>query len=155
MYSGGACVAATHMVVFVSSAIYSGNMGGFAGADAKCQSLANAASLGATFRAFLSDDTNSAASRLTHASVPYQLVDGSVIANNWTGLTSGTLLHTINLTETGGSPPQGTTGCGPPTAWTDSQPSGAPFVVANFHCSSWTSTTGGSVWGFTSRLRRI
>jgi hypothetical protein len=32
------------------------------------------------------------------------LLDGSIIANNWTGLTSGTLLHPINLDETGAVP---------------------------------------------------
>ncbi len=89
--------------VFVSStAPANGNLGGNAGGDQYCQSLANALGLGGGWKAWLSEtslitpDTS-----FTHASVPYRLVDGTTIANNWTELTSGTLQHAIDLDETG------------------------------------------------------
>ena len=62
--------------VFVTSTTYKGNLGGLAGADAKCQTRANAASLGGTWKAWLSDSTTSAASRLT------QSVSGYILLNN-------------------------------------------------------------------------
>src|SRR4029077_17175057 len=78
---GGAChVPGSNSIVFVSSATYGGgNLGGLTGADPKCQSLATAAVLPGTYKAWLSDDTTSAASRLTHSTNPYVLVDGKTI----------------------------------------------------------------------------
>ena len=46
---------ATPKTVFVSSQTYDGNLGGLAGADAKCQGLADAAGLKGTFKALLLD----------------------------------------------------------------------------------------------------
>jgi hypothetical protein len=43
--------------VFLTSQEYTGNLGGLAGADAKCQALADAAGIGGTFKAWLSDST--------------------------------------------------------------------------------------------------
>lgn len=43
--------------VFVTSTTYDGNLGGLAGADAKCQARANAATLGGTWKAILGDST--------------------------------------------------------------------------------------------------
>ena len=48
----GKCIAALR--VFVSSATYDGALGGHAGADATCQSLATAAALGGTWMAWIS-----------------------------------------------------------------------------------------------------
>src|SRR3989344_6490978 len=45
---------------FVTSATYHGNLGGLAGGDAECQSLANAASLGGIWKAWLSDSSTNA-----------------------------------------------------------------------------------------------
>lgn len=87
--------------VFVTSQVYNGNLGGLAGGDAKCQLLAATARLSGVYKAWLSNATVSVASRLEHADVPYVLISGTVVANNWTGLTSGTLLHPIDTTEIG------------------------------------------------------
>jgi hypothetical protein len=62
----GAC-ASPPKRVFVSGSKWNGNLGGLAGADAKCQQAADAAGLGGTFRAWISDDATSASSRLTHS----------------------------------------------------------------------------------------
>jgi hypothetical protein len=77
----------------------------------------------------LSDSTTTAASRLTHATGPYVLVDGTVVANGWTGLTSGTLLHAIDLTEKGGPWTFG--------VWTDTSQNGSGFVF-DTSCTNWT-----------------
>ena len=80
--------------VFVTSTIHDGNLGGLAGADAICQARAEAdGSLAApgTYKAWLSAGGagNSAADRLTHATVPYKLVNGTQIAADWDRLVDG------------------------------------------------------------------
>lgn len=86
--------------VFVTSSTYNSNLGGLAGADAKCQERANAAGLGGNWRAWLSDSKASAAFRLIKSPAPYVLLNGSVIANNWSDLTDGSIGQ-IRITETG------------------------------------------------------
>jgi hypothetical protein len=93
--SGGVCKR-----VFVSSTMPpSADLGGLAGADAICQSLADAHTFGGAFKAWLSDHAASPSTRFTLAAVPYVLLDGTVIANNWTDLTDGTLAHPIDMDE--------------------------------------------------------
>ena len=48
---------AKERIVFVTSEIYLGNLGGIAGAHSKCQALANAAGISGTFRPWLSSST--------------------------------------------------------------------------------------------------
>jgi hypothetical protein len=137
-------------IIFISSVQYTGNLGGLAGADATCHSLATAAGLAGTYMAWLSTDTVTASSRLSHSTVPYVLSDGkTVVANNWAGLTSGTLLHTISLTEKQTAPPTSTTcAANAPIAYTDTAPSGME-AQAGFNCNNWTGTAAGSgvIWG--------
>jgi trimeric autotransporter adhesin len=91
--------------VFVTSTTYmAGALGGLPGADATCQSRATSAGLSGTFKAWLSDSTGSPSSRFSRP--PYQpwvLVDGTVVAKSYAELTSGTLAHAIDKTETGGA----------------------------------------------------
>ncbi|MBL8126878.1 MAG: hypothetical protein U0Z70_12160 [Thermomicrobiales bacterium] len=94
----GACL------VFVTSTRPQGDFGGLSGADGLCQGHATGAGLSGTYLAWLSDSTGASPStRFTKATVPYTLVDGTVIADNWSDLTSGTLNHAINMTEDGGN----------------------------------------------------
>ena len=81
----------THKNVFVTSQSHNGDFGGLTGADAFCQSLALTAGLSGTYKAWLSDTTGSPATRFAQASVPYRLVDGTTIANDWNDLTDGTI----------------------------------------------------------------
>jgi hypothetical protein len=91
--------------VFVTSQSYDGNLGGLAGGEAKCQALADAAALGGEYKAWLAlTGGASPSTTFEQASVPYVLVDGTLIANDWADLTDGTPLpNLINLTETGAS----------------------------------------------------
>lgn len=120
--------------VFVTSTTYTGNLGGASGADAKCQVQAQAAGLGGTYKAWLSSQSESAASRLTHATLPYKLLNGTLIANNWTDLANGTIANTITVTELG------TTVSG--RSWTNTTGTGAIYgTTVNAHCNNWTDGT--------------
>lgn len=129
---------ATFKKVFVTSVAYDGNLGGLAGADSKCQIRATAANLTGTWKAWLSDSNTSAGSRLVHATVPYKLVDETLVANNWDDLVSGNLRHAINKTEINGDPPNTTSNSGAVTVWTYTQANGA-MMVASKSCDNWTS----------------
>ncbi len=137
--------------VFVSSAQFTGNMGGLAGADAQCQALASAAGLPGTYMAWLGDGTQSPATRFSPSNEPYVLPDGTVIANNWADLTNGDLAHPIDMTEQMGPTPIGTTSCGGggfPTVWSNVDQSGANAGTG--HCNGWTDTGATSAnWGST------
>jgi hypothetical protein len=87
--------------VFVSSKMYTANLGGHTGADSECQIMATSAGLGGVWMAWVSDNGSSPAARFTRAAVPYRLIDGTLIAANWTGLTSGSLAHAISNDEHG------------------------------------------------------
>jgi hypothetical protein len=138
--------------VFVTSTTYKGGeLGGLAGADAKCQARAAAAGLAGTFKAWLSDATGTPQDRFTQDGGPYLLVNGGTVANNWTGLTSGTLRHAINITELGGAPPTGSaTDCQFPIVWTNTNPDGSLFDPGRT-CGDWTdSTVFSTAWGTTA-----
>ncbi len=90
--------------VFVTSVSFKGNLDGLMGADAKCQAQADdSASIvsSGTYLAWLSDGTNSPDTRFTKSSHPYVLPDGTKIAEDYTDLTNGSILHTINIDPTG------------------------------------------------------
>jgi len=135
--AGGLCQGGACKRVFVSSqpSRSGANLGGLTGADAFCQSMANTNQLGGTWKAWLSDPTTSASARLTHAAVPYVLLDGSTVAANWSALTSGTLAHTIDLSE------DGTVHTAILEVWTATTSAGA---YSGRSCSAWTSNAPGS-----------
>lgn len=135
-------------LIFVSSLMYDGNLGGLAGADSKCQTLAQAAGLSGTFMAWISNNQGSPSTRFTKSNQPYRRVDGVVVANNYNDLVDGSLAAPINKTEKNGAPPVGNTSCaggGFQTVWSATNTNGAwNNAVA---CNHWTSTAGGSYWG--------
>jgi hypothetical protein len=92
----------TYWRVFVSSTADSGGeIQGLSSADAACQFAANQAGLGGTWKAWLSDSTTSASQRLHHSTIPYKLLDGAQIADDWNDLTDGSLQNIINIDQTG------------------------------------------------------
>ena len=112
---GDVCVVPCGKTVFVSSATYTGNFGGgmkvlgHLDADDVCQSLANGAGLGGSFKAWISGrvDTGDGPlfhgvdDRFTMASEPYCLVDDTIVADDWSDLTDGSLDNPIDLDEYG------------------------------------------------------
>ena len=130
---GALCHDGTCKRVFVSAdpPPGKGNFGGLAAADTFCQSAADTNLLGGSWKAWLSDSTTSASARLTHASVPYVLLDGAQIAANWNALTSGTLAHSINVSEDGAVHSN-------LEVWTGTTAAGA---YSGHACSGWTSVS--------------
>jgi len=130
---------ASAKLVFMSSERYSADLGGLSGADAKCQSLADAAGRTGEFRAWLSVISTPASARLSHSSVPYALSNGLVVANNWADLTRGTLRHAVDQTESSQlAPPNAAGGCNPLVFWTATDERGAQFGA---DCDGWTTTS--------------
>lgn len=114
----GACVRGFYRVFVTSTQTAPGALGGVAGADRICQNLADAAGLGGRFMAWVSTRTSSPSTRfITRPTVPYQTLDGTVIASSWDGLRmNGGLLAPIRITERGvpaTSPPVTTGGIAP------------------------------------------
>ncbi len=105
--STGACVykpapgCVAHRRVFLSSAIYTGNLGGIDGGHAKCQALADAAGLGGKWFAWLSTYQTWPATYFDKSPYPYKLLDGKTVALNWNDLVDGALDNGINLNEKG------------------------------------------------------
>ena len=126
-------------LVFVSSERYTGDLGGLAGADAHCQSLAAAAGRTGVFAAWLSSLAVPAWKRLSHAPVPYVLRSGAVVANDWADLTSGTLRHAIDETEGDAPPPNALSACNPLVFWTATDERGAQ--TGNDDCDGWSDGT--------------
>ena len=93
--------------MFISTAKLPGNFASPSGkagnvADATCQGYADAASLGGHWKAWLSDTSTSPGVRFERSTVPYVQTDGTTVAANWSGLTSGAALsHAIDRSETG------------------------------------------------------
>jgi hypothetical protein len=124
-------------IAFVTAQSFTGDLGGLVGADTKCQAEANSAGLPGTFKAFLSDNRTSAASRLNHASIPYETVNGDRIAADWTDLTDRIIDNPLNVT------PTGTTVSG--FAWTGSDHDGtkASYIASDYPydldltCENW------------------
>jgi hypothetical protein len=134
--AGAVCAPGMCKRVFLTSAVPapSGKLGGLAGADAFCLSTATMAKLGGTWKAWLSDTSGSPSTRFTQATVPYRLLDGSTIASNWTSLTSGTLMHVINVYEDGTPVAAGVTH----EVWTGTTPTG---TYSGNACANWTNDT--------------
>ena len=102
-------------VVFVSSQLFDGNFGGgqkvlgHLDADQQCQGLAGEAGLSGTFKAWVSGRVDTGAGPLNHgvddrfaqSAVPYELVNGTQVADDWGDLTDGSLDHAIDVDEYG------------------------------------------------------
>jgi hypothetical protein len=143
---GGKCVSNPKKVFVTSTTYKAGDLGGLAGADAKCQARAMAAGLTGTFRAWLSDSDDQPATRFIKENGPYLLVTGNVVANNFTQVTSGTLRHAINVTELGTAAPTATIpGCTTPIVWTNTTSDG--YVGdPGATCGDWTDSVVFSGW---------
>jgi hypothetical protein len=119
--------------VFVTSASFNGNLGGLTGADAICQAEADGpASIvpTGTYLAWLSDGTDSPETRFNKSAHPYLLPGGEKIAEDFTDLTDGSILHGIDIDPTGKP-------VGMNMFWTGTNADGtkAPYFAT---CDGWT-----------------
>ncbi len=119
-------------IIFTTSAVYNGNLGGLPGADAICNSLATAAGLVGTFQAWLADGVDSPNTRESRLGSPYVRTTGAIVAGDWADLTDGTLDLAVLLDENGGTPC-----CGVNFVWTNVAAVGAGAETST-HCSGWT-----------------
>ena len=122
--------------VFVTNAKFHSNLGGLAGADAKCQAEADdLASIvpSGTYLAWLSDGTDSPDTRFTKSAHPYVLPDGTKIAEDFTDLTDGSILHPIKIDPTGKP-------LGLQEFWTGTNPDGTTTQLL-VTCNGWTGDT--------------
>jgi hypothetical protein len=141
---GDACGKIVRHVFATSQAFVAGEIGGLTGGDDICRNLATSAGLASSYEAWLGDDTGSPATRFPRGVGPYVLVDGTVVANNWTELTSGMLRHPIDLDEMGGTPAQSTGSITRFTVWTGTTASGTAATPGG-SCNDWSNSMGSSV----------
>lgn len=126
--------------VFLSSTTTNGSLGGRDGADARCQSLAQAANLGGAWKAWLGAGNTGPANDPSWnrvAPAGFARLDGVLVATGWADLVDGALLAPINVTELGSG--------GPSIVWTAAGDDGLPAVCApsmtgtnNCDCDAWT-----------------
>ena len=137
------CAAAptTPKLVFLTKNTFNGNLGGVVGADAKCQTEAEAAGLPGTYKAWLSDSLgNSPSITFTQSTVPYVTPDPSLthVAENWSGLVSGALEAEIDYAANGTLLTKYSETYG---IWTGTNPDGTASAQ---NCSNWTDGTSGT-----------
>lgn len=144
---------AAFKTVFATSATFRGDsLGGLAGADALCAAAAANVELRGTYKAWISDVATSARDRVTHARVPYKLVDGPRVAKNFDDLLDGLLDHEIDRDERGdaifdfdpfigGGVWTGSTSDGQKFPWNPSNPD--PTSNPRLDCGGWITPSQG------------
>ncbi|MDB4941654.1 MAG: Tryptophan synthase alpha chain [Labilithrix sp.] len=119
---------------FVSSTVANANLGGLAGADARCTALGTAQGLTGSFRAWLSVPGTNAADRVTGAG-PWLRADGQVAVASRAELLGGTLARSLEYDEKGTKAPSAED-----RVWTATAPNGS---YDGPDCAQWTSGSGG------------
>ena len=135
----GSCQRVAYRVFVTSEGAVLGE--GLAGADGRCQSVAQMAGLPGSYRAWLSSTEVDAATRITHASVrPILRVDLEVVAESAEALAEGALLAPIRVSESGALIAVKLQ-CGEGLVWTGTNSQGA---LGLSNCDDWTLTEGGA-----------
>jgi len=135
--------------VFISSEMYHGAFGGLAGADGRCQSLADAAGIGGTWRAWLSTNTVDAKDRIADALYYNQgPSERSIIAFSKGDLIDGSIRNLIKYNENGNF----TNG----RVWTGTNSNGEArqFGSTYYNCNHWTSASSSLVGRIGTNLQR-
>lgn len=114
---------------FVTSTAYDGDLGGIAGADAKCAAAASAGSLSGTYFAWISDGVIDPESRFSRIK-EWRRTDGATIADSWNDLTDGTLDVPIQYDEFGSIVASA-------DVWTNVDTAGVARNAVH-HCGAWT-----------------
>lgn len=131
-------------IVFVSSELRNGMMGGLEGADAWCTELANNAGLEGEFMAWLSTQVLGPGERMSHFQLPYRLRTGQLVADSWSDLSDGSIAHPIDRDEHGNPGPIVGV-CSGNEVWTNTNPDGMPNSTMD--CDDWSSEQGTSTVG--------
>ena len=118
-------------IVFVTSATFTGVIGGVSEADRVCTDLAAAAGLTGTYRAWSSDAAGRSPNvTFTQTADPLVMTSGVRVADHWTDLTDGTINNPIVIDERGNQPDS------VPVVWTGTDPSGHP-ASSGATCRGW------------------
>ncbi|MGH8323448.1 MAG: hypothetical protein ACRETD_06570 [Steroidobacteraceae bacterium] len=127
--------------VFMTLTGFDGDLGGQAGADAKCAAEASGAGLSGTYVAWLSTSGMDAKDKLGSAR-GFMRTDGQPFADQVSDIVAGKILNPINV-DASGVPLSG-------TAWTGTLPDG---TVTGLTCGDWTSNSNvaGGIMGSTAR----
>jgi hypothetical protein len=131
-------------IIFVTSLAFTGALGGLAGADLRCQALAQQAGLAGIFMAWLSDTTGSPSTRMSQEGGPFRLTDGTAIAADWADLIDGSHAAPIDRDELG-EISDGVFVCQGGEVWTNTTASAVTRAADD--CSDWTATAGTSSAG--------
>ena len=128
--------------MFATSVAYNGNLGGLAGADAKCAARASAAFLGGRWKAVLSDDYVRGSDHLKVSGVVYNTrPSGSggpqIVASGSGTFWSSSHSNPTNFNESGGTVSN--------NVWTGTQNDGG--IPAGLTCSNWTVSSGSAAFG--------
>jgi hypothetical protein len=121
--------------VFVTQDTYDGNFGDQAGGDTDCTNAAALAGLSGTWTAWLGKGSCGACDDPVDRIIDgeYQLLDGTVVANNKADLTDGTLDHAIDMDEDGNGQAGG-------TVWTGADADGTGTSGPGT-CTVWTTNS--------------
>ena len=129
-------------VIFVTSQTVSGDFGGVASADALCASLATAARLPGSFRAWLSGGGLSPSAAFSRGPTPFVMTSGVRVADHWDDFADGTINNPIIVDERGVQP------ASVDQVWTGTDTGGVP-AASGANCGDWQSLVGtGQVGAF-------
>lgn len=132
-----------HNVIFLSQPLPNGDLGGLAGADARCAMDARASGLGGTFVAYLSTSTVDAIDRLGSAE-GWVRPDGLPVALSRADLVAGNLIYPPVVDSLGVRHP--------PDAYPVTGTETDGRLMPGQTCSDWTSATGPVVGGILDRI---
>ncbi len=136
------------LIVFITAESFTGDLGGFAGAEDKCNAAAASASLSGTYLPWLSDSSSSP-STLFNRDAKWHLVTGEYVAHSWmdliiqnkrapSPLNVAFLRTPINVDQHGNTLIAG-------NVWTSTDMRGDPLGTTNSDCSEWTTNCGDCV----------
>ncbi|MDC0721039.1 DUF4215 domain-containing protein [Nannocystis bainbridge] len=134
------CKNVPYRYIFTTAATYTGKFGNVIVADTSCTTAAIGADLpisdNTQWVAWLSAGASQAIQRLDTGFTGWYVLPTTpptLVARGWAGLTSGTLQHAIDATETGAAVPA------PATVWTNTDILGE-LPMLNIHCKNWNSS---------------
>jgi hypothetical protein len=127
-------LASDHVLVFVTSMRYDGNLGGIEGANKICQHHAEAAGLPGEYKAWISSSPEqSPVNSFNKSNQSYTLENATLIAKNWDEFVGGLHLAAIDADENGENLGYST------RVWTGTTPQGKDLGKEN--CNGWSSNS--------------